>query len=119
MTELLDELRIINAKRLERWHGPNTEPWLGVDWSNAMGGECGEAQNVVKKLRRLETGTRAQDQPSFPELQKKLADEIADTIIYADLLASYYGIDLIEAIIRKFNFVSIREGFPERLRELG
>lgn len=111
----LQRLRATNIQRCARWHGPGTEPWGGADWSNAMCGESGEAANVVKKIRRLETRTGSQDETPLATLVEKLGDELADTIIYADLLASHYGIDLEEAIVRKFNFVSEREGFPERL----
>lgn len=115
MTGVLESLRHVNQARLARWHGPDSEPWTGADWGNAMGGECGEAQNVVKKLRRVETGTKGQADPPPRELVQALALELADTIIYADLLAAHYGIDLDAAIVTKFNLVSIREGFPERL----
>lgn len=120
----LSEVRIINAARCERWHGeattydktpPLSTQWSGADWSNAMGGECGEAQNVVKKLRRGESGTPSKKDGTREELLAALGDEIADTILYGDLLANYYGIDLSAAIRRKFNAVSEREGFPERL----
>ena len=44
-----------------------------------------------------------------------LANEIADVTLYLDLLADHYGIDVEAAIRRKFNIVSERQGFPERL----
>ncbi|NIO83428.1 MAG: hypothetical protein GTN53_22965 [Candidatus Aminicenantes bacterium] len=56
-----------------------------------MAGEMGEACNAVKKLKRGD-GTI-----------EKVAQEIADTIIYADLLAARLGIDLSQAIIKTFN----------------
>lgn len=111
----LDLLRQVSATRRDRWHTPDTIPWTGADWGNAMGGECGEAQNVVKKLRRVETGTGSQNDPPVDALVEMLGDELADTIAYADLLAAHYGIDLSDAIARKFNAISEREGFPERL----
>jgi len=111
----LDLLREVSARRRDRWHTPDTVPWTGADWGNAMGGECGEAQNVVKKLRRIETGTGSQNDPPREVLVYMLGDELADTIAYADLLADHYGIDLSDAIARKFNAISEREGFPERL----
>lgn len=125
MTSLdLDLLRSANQQRCARWHGPDTEPWTLADWSNAMCGEAGEAANVVKKLRRIETGTDREIQ-NFPRADggalrraafvELLADELADVVIYADLVAANAGIDLAEAIIDKFNAVSEREGFPERL----
>ena len=119
-----DQLRETNVTRCQRWHDEglsiaeiDTAPrsWSGADWSNAAAGEMGEAANVVKKLRRAETGVRAARDPSPEALVEMLGDEIADTITYLDLLANYYGIDLGAAIVRKFNAVSVREGFPERL----
>jgi NTP pyrophosphatase (non-canonical NTP hydrolase) len=115
VTDFLDRLRQANTTRCDRWHPPDTEPWLGVDWSNAMQSEAGEAGNIVKKLRRHETGARNEGDPSPAELLVELADEIADTAIYLDLLAAFYGIDLADAIAAKFDRTSEKFGFPERL----
>lgn len=71
--------------------------------------------NVVKKLRRYECGLKGQLDPAEPELRSMLADEIADVICYVDLLATYYGIDVAAAVTSKFNRVSERQDFPERL----
>lgn len=60
-----------------------------------MAGECGEACNLIKKLRRGE------DVPT-----EDIAFELADLVIYADLLAERLGIDLGAAVRAKFNFVS-------------
>lgn len=111
------DLRKANVVRLRRWHRPGTLPWVGVDWSNAMCGEAGETANVVKKIRRIETGTGDAARRNIDDLRAQLADELADTVIYADLLADYYGIDLGAAVVAKFNAVSEREGFPERLSD--
>lgn len=113
-----DQLTRTNRARCARWHPgfPDDETWTGSDWSNAMCGEVGEAANVVKKLRRTETGTApGPDDPDRATLLVDLGKELADAIIYADLLATFYGIDLPAAVIAKFNAVSIRQGFPERL----
>ena len=114
------EVTEANAQRCARWHGGfplNEDGWTGADWSNAMQGEAGEAGNVVKKLRRLEcslVGNRGADrEPAV--LLAQLGEELADTFIYLDLLATYYGVDLQAAIVAKFNAVSEREGFPERI----
>lgn len=111
----LELLRIQNVRRLARWHS-DSDSWTGADWSNAMAGEAGEACNVVKKIRRHETnlGT-SYNTPPLDVLMSKLAAELADTVIYADLLAHYYGIELGDAIRQKFNLVSEAQGFPERL----
>ena len=71
-------LRAQNVSRKARWHG-ETDVWTGSDWSNAMAGECGEACNIVKKLRRHETHTgTAYNTPEVEALLPMLADEIAD-----------------------------------------
>lgn len=106
---------VASASRRNRWHTPDTIPWTGADWSNAMCGEAGEAANVVKKLRRHETGMP--DVLTEHELRQKLADELGDVIAYAELVAQHYGLDLGECVARKFNKISRREGFPERLPE--
>lgn len=120
-----------NAQRCRRWHPPTAEPWSLADWSNAMCGEAGEAANLVKKLRRIETGT--QTLPTMVHnghevtleaeariLAKSVGLELADVVIYADLLAQelgrkYGGYNLSNLIVTKFNAVSHREGFPETL----
>jgi NTP pyrophosphatase (non-canonical NTP hydrolase) len=110
-----NSLRAVNVTRCARWHPPESSPWTAADWSNAMCGEAGEAANKVKKFRRWETGTRNQGDPPPAELLQEIADEIADTIIYADLLANYFKIDVADAIRSKFNRTSVKMGFPERL----
>lgn len=108
-----DALRRQNAQRHVRW---SDDQWSGGDWSNAMCGEAGEAANVVKKLRRHETGGVVQyNTPSPAELHGALGMELADVVIYADLLALYYNVDLGHAVTEKFNLVSMAQGFPERL----
>ena len=108
-------LRAQNVSRKARWHGEADE-WSGADWSNAMAGECGEACNIVKKLRRHETHTgTSYNTPEVEALLPALAEEIADVVIYADLLAAKYDIDLEEAVRAKFNRVSEAQDFPERL----
>ena len=108
------ELRAVNVSRKNRWHA-GSDGWLGSDWATAMAGECGEACNIVKKMRRLDNGIRNLGDPPRVELLMMLGKEIADTIIYADLLAAHYGIDLDSFVTLKFNEVSRKFDFPERL----
>jgi NTP pyrophosphatase (non-canonical NTP hydrolase) len=107
----------VNRSRRDRWHVDPDQLWSGLEWAGAMCGEAGEAANVTKKLRRLETGVvlGVYDTLSPDQLVEKLAKELADTIIYADLVAAHYGIDLPAAIVAKFNEKSVEQGFPERL----
>ncbi len=73
------------------------EEWSLSDWSNALAGETGELCNWVKKVRRG-------DNVNMEELGK----ELADIVIYADLLAEKLGLDLGECVKAKFNEVSER-----------
>lgn len=116
-------MSLTNRARCDRWHHEDEyEPWSGSDWACAMCGEAGEAANIVKKLRRHETRRAMGPSMSLEHpagdrdrLLYKLGEELADTILYADLLAAHYGINLPAALINKFNIVSERQGFPERL----
>lgn len=122
----LRDISRINRQRTNRWHGGfpnNTDGWTLADWSNAMNGEAGETANVVKKIRRIETGLQQAEQDGLSDeemrrdLLNKLATEIGDTFMYLDLLAHAAGLSLNRCVIDTFNRVSIREGFPERLVE--
>lgn len=92
------ELREANAERCVDVFHP-IEEWSETDWACAMAGEAGEACNLVKKRRRGE------DVPV-----SIVAKELADAVIYADLLAERMGIDLGQAVRQKFNEVSRRKG---------
>ena len=117
-----DEFRETNVARCKRWHPDFLEAtdqsWTGADWSNAMCGEAGEAANVVKKLRRIDAKLQGAVDPERDVLVGMLADELGDVFAYLDLLGAFYGIDLGEAAARKFNRISEREGFPERIGTL-
>lgn len=115
MALTFDTLRDANASRVVRWHDPASSSWTIADWSNAMCGEAGELANVIKKIRRQEDGARGVDDPSLPSLRAMAADEMADVVCYLDLLAHEMDIDLGDAVASKFNRVSVRQGFPERL----
>lgn len=98
-----DVLREKNALRCEEVFHPIAS-WSPTDWACAAAGEIGEACNLVKKLRRGET---------VPA--NWIADELADAVIYADLLCTRLGMSLEEAIVRKFNAVSDRRGSAVKL----
>lgn len=80
------------------------QSWSPTDWACAMAGECGEACNMIKKLRRG-------DDIDIAEIGK----ELADVVIYADLLALRLGLDLGDCVVQKFNEVSERRGSDVRL----
>lgn len=118
-----DQLRHTNAMRRERWQGKpvpiedgDTSLRAAYDLvfvSNELCGEAGEAANFVKKLARNLAG--AVGGLPVSQVRDKIAEELADTVICADLLAQVCGIDLALAIRQKFNATSAKHGFPERL----
>lgn len=110
-----ERLRSVNVERCKEVFHPLTS-WSLSDWAVAMAGECGEACNVVKKYRRFQDGTNtAKDPQTVDEIRDALAAELADTVIYADLLAARAGIDLGDAVREKFNAVSVLRCASQRL----
>ncbi len=105
-----DRLRKQNVARCEDvFH--EIDDWSPTDWACALAGEAGEACNEVKKLRRLDGADRSLDTVAQrAALHDKIGAELADTIIYADLLAARLHINLGEAVRRKFNEVSLKRG---------
>lgn len=90
-----DWLRAANVERCEAvFH--RLHEWSPTDWATAAAGEIGELCNLIKKMRRGETID-----------EERVASELADCVIYLDLLAARLDIDLGEAVRDKFNRVSI------------
>lgn len=90
------------------------ESWSASDWVTAVTGELGEAANIVKKLNRVRDGIPG-NKEAKDELLAMLADEIADTFIYLDLLARRYGFFMDEVVVSKFNRTSEKIGYKEKL----
>jgi NTP pyrophosphatase (non-canonical NTP hydrolase) len=96
------DLRHVNVRRNIELYKQQIDDWSPTDWACAAAGEMGETCNKIKKLKR------GDDIPL-----SDVADEIADTVIYLDLLAARMGIDLAQAVINKFNATTDR--FSEEL----
>lgn len=88
-------LRKANLERLAKVFHHSLEDWSLTDWACAVGGETGELLNKIKKLRR---GRKI--------AITALAEEIADIVIYLDLLSARLGILMEKAVREKFNQVS-------------
>lgn len=99
------ELREANVNRCHAVFHP-LNSWSPTDWACAVAGEVGEACNLIKKARRGE-----------PIERVAIAMELADAVIYLDLLAERLNIDLGAAVAEKFNTVSIRRRSSFRLHE--
>jgi NTP pyrophosphatase (non-canonical NTP hydrolase) len=78
--------------------------WSPAEWLQAVVGEVGEYANLRKKIER---GDMTEE-----EGKAKLESELADIVIYLDLLAYRLGIDLGEAIMRTWNAKSEKLGIP-------
>ncbi len=85
-----------NRRRRKRFPSFKQE-WTPLEWSGALAGECGEAANLAKKLRRGDVVDI-----------KDIGKEIADVVCYADLLAASLGLSLQKCLVDKFNEVSDR-----------
>ena len=101
------KLRELDVKRCEEVFFKLTD-WTPADWMTAIAGEVGEAANEIKKHKR-------DDQYLDAGRKKNIGKELADIVIYVDLLAARMGIDLEEEIREKFNEVSIKRGSIYRL----
>lgn len=100
------ELRLANVTRCEKaFH--LLDAWSPADWMLACTGELGEAANLIKKVKRGDF--------ELDEKRSEIGEELADVVIYLDLLAANLGIDLGEATRRKFNIVSERRGSDIKL----
>lgn len=97
------ELSEANLTRCEKsFH--MCDDWSPSDWMTAVAGEVGEAANMIKKLRRGE---------DIPLIE--VGKELADAVIYLDLLAQRLRINLGMAVRDKFNEVSDRVGSDVKL----
>ena len=97
-------LRKANVKRCVQDFKHSLDDWSEMEWGCAAAGEMGELCNLLKKRKRGE------DIPL-----KAVMDEIADVIIYLDLLAAKLGVHLSGPIRDKFNEVSERRHSNIRL----
>lgn len=111
----LEALRAANLARSLRWM--SLYSWSVMEWACAMAGKADEACNVAKKISRVEKKFAKRIGEYIEDFNSKLAEECADTLIYLDLLCASRGINLAEAVIKKFNKVSEEFNFPERLEE--
>jgi len=103
-----DTLREANIHREKEWD-PSALITLAYR-GNELGGEAGEAQNVIKKLERERLGIRG-----TRATIEQLAEELADVVICADLIAMHMGINLNQAVRNKFNATSEKYNLSTRM----
>ena len=109
MTNTYTTMRQANAARQLEWDPSNviTLSFRG----NELAGEVGEACNVIKKLERERLGL-----PGTRDNIEHLAEELADAVLCADLIAMSMGIDLDAAIEAKFNATSEKYGLTTKYK---
>ena len=105
------DLRRANLKRLREFgHGDLETGWSEMEWGCALAGEAGELCNILKKINR-----QLPDDLPVAQLRMMAAKEIADTLIYLDLIAAKLDINLSFITKFKFNEVSEKRGMITRL----
>lgn len=111
MIKTMADLRSANIVRQAEW---DKDDRISLSYrGNELAGEVGEACNVIKKLDRERMGIRGSR-----DTVEHLAEELADVVICADLIAMQEGIDLLGAAIpAKFNATSEKVGLTTRLVE--
>lgn len=106
-------LRAANLKRLPMFRDAkgrtchakdDGSDWNPSQWLQAVVGELGEYANLRKKVERGDM--------TIDEARPALADELADVVIYLDILASQLGVNLGEAVMSKWNRTSKKVGAP-------
>jgi NTP pyrophosphatase (non-canonical NTP hydrolase) len=91
-----------NAKGVAAHTKADGSDWIPAQWLQALVGELGEYANLRKKFER---GDLARS-----EFDAAARDELADVVVYLDILAFQLGIDLGSAVVSKFNRTSLRAG---------
>jgi NTP pyrophosphatase (non-canonical NTP hydrolase) len=104
--------RAANVARCAKWHPAGIASWSPSDWLTAVTGELGELASLLKMRNRERDGLPGN---KFSPTNKQIADEVADVLTYLDLLAEVLGVDLGRAATEKFNEVSERVGFTDRI----
>ena len=104
------ELREQNAARAAAW----APDWTAQEYLIGVVEEVGEVAAIIKRLNRIASNA-VTDNSDREALLAELPGEIADVLIYLDLLANAAGIDLGKAVREKFNNTSAKYGFEERL----
>lgn len=111
-----DAFRAANVARCLKWHPQGIESWSPSDWLTAVTGELGELASLLKMRNRERDGLPGN---KFSPTDKQIADEVADVLTYLDLLAYVLGVDMGRAAVEKFNAISERVGFPDRMSDGG
>lgn len=113
----ISDFQKVNAKRAIRWHNSGETKWNLLEWAGAMCGEAGEAANYAKKIRRIDQSLPNREAglsiSNLESLKHKLAQEVADSIIYGLIILSELEVDASDILADTFDTKSEEYGFPE------
>lgn len=110
-----ENLHKTNVARCSTAFQEDVKDWTLGDWGNALAGETGEACNLIKKTRRvLQIGSM---DINDAVVKRAIGHELADVVIYVDLISEEIGVNLAEMIIEKFNLVSEKRNTTIRLKQ--
>lgn len=101
-----DELSKCNLERCEQSYHP-VDDWSPSDWLTCVMGEVGELAHLFKDERRGDYVSK-----------RAIARELADIVIYLDLLAQRLSVNLGDAVVEKFNITSRNIGSDVRLEDV-
>lgn len=114
----LRALSRMNRSRCVEGFGHSLESWSAAEWTNAVAGEAGEACNLTKKLLRhrdeIPGNVKPEDQ-NDDLLRIRAAQELADTIIYADLAIQRLGFQTEDVVRTCFNAKSEEIGVQHKV----
>lgn len=96
-----------NSKGKPAHSTPDGSDWSLGEWVCAVTGEVGELANLLKKVKRGDF--------TLDDVRQDISDELADVVIYLDILAKRCDVDLSSAVESKFNRVSERVGSNIRI----
>ena len=100
------EFSAMNRERCHQWMGSGDTLHHHVI---GLAGEVGELCNEVKKVDRAARGVPG------GKSDGDVAGEIADVLIYLDLVAMHLDVDLEAAVVKKFNATSVKHGFLQQI----
>lgn len=107
-----DRFNKTNIARCLKWHPQGTPQWSNSDQITAIVGELGELASLIK-MRNRERDCLVGNK--FSPTDEMIAKEAADVFIYLDLFCAKNNINLGHAVAMKFNEVSERVGFSDRI----
>lgn len=87
-------LRAANVNRCLKWHTKGLNSWSVNEWLTATIGEVGELASLIKMRLRERDGFVGN---KFSPTQKMIADELADVVIYLDLVFAAIAPDFVSS----------------------